>query len=150
METGKIIIRVYGIYNNPELGILVSDEIVKGRRITKFPGGGLEYGEGPMDCLRREMIEETGSEFEILSHFYTTSFFVNSVFHADRQVVSIYYTMHPLKQIEFRIAKKVFDFEMEEEGAQSFRYILPETISEDSFSLVVDREVGKMLSEKKV
>ena len=149
MEEGKIIIRVYGIYNNPEKGILVSDEIVKGRKITKFPGGGLEYGEGTMECLRREMIEESGTEFEILSHYFTTGFFVKSAFHADTQVVSIYYTMNPLKQINFRIATKVFEFEFEEEGAQSFRYILPEIISENSFTLVVDRQVGKMLTENK-
>ena len=56
------IIRVYGIYIDPDKGILVSDELVNGKYITKFPGGGLEFGEGTIDCLKREMVEETGQE----------------------------------------------------------------------------------------
>ncbi len=34
--------------------VLLSDEIVDSEYITKFPGGGLEKGEGILDCLHRE------------------------------------------------------------------------------------------------
>ena len=37
-------IRVYGILIQ-DSNVLVSDEYIKGKNITKFPGGGLEYGE---------------------------------------------------------------------------------------------------------
>ena len=59
MKESRIIVRVYGIYLDKQKGLLVSDELIKGNNITKFPGGGLEFGEGPIDCLKREMIEET-------------------------------------------------------------------------------------------
>ena len=45
-------IRVYGILINDRNELLVSDELIKGLQFTKFPGGGLEWGEGTMDCLK--------------------------------------------------------------------------------------------------
>ena len=55
-------IRVYGILINDQNQVLVSDELIRGKHYTKFPGGGLEYGEGTRDCLKREFLEETGHE----------------------------------------------------------------------------------------
>ncbi len=80
MAESNFIIRVYGIYLDHLKGFFVSDEFIKNSNITKFPGGGLEYGEGTIECLKREMLEETGHRFKILSHFYTTDYFVESVF----------------------------------------------------------------------
>lgn len=74
----KFNIRVYGIIQVDSF-LLVSDEKFNGITITKFIGGGLEYGEGLIDCLKREFIEELGIEIEILKHFYTTDFFVESL-----------------------------------------------------------------------
>ena len=39
-------IRVYGILINDKKQVLVSDEFIRGGYYTKFPGGGLELGEG--------------------------------------------------------------------------------------------------------
>ena len=83
-------LRVYGllIHNGR---ILVSDELIKGQRITKFPGGGLEFGEGLKDCLIREIREEIGVEAFDPVLFYTTDFFQQSAFHSTpMQVVSVY------------------------------------------------------------
>ena len=96
MEENKgFVIRVYGLYIDINQGLLVSDEYVYNQSITKFPGGGLEFGEGPIDCLIREMKEEMDMTFEITDHFYTTDFFVESVFNKNIQVLSIYYLMKP-------------------------------------------------------
>lgn len=85
-------IRVYGLLIHKG-HVLVSDEMIKGQRITKFPGGGLEYGEGLKDCLIREIREEIGVEAQDLQHSYTTDFFQQSAFHSTpMQVVSVYYT----------------------------------------------------------
>ena len=51
-------IRVYGILVNEQKQVLVADEYIRGGYYTKFPGGGLEFGEGTRDCLKREFIEE--------------------------------------------------------------------------------------------
>ncbi len=81
----KIIIRVYGLIINDRNQILLSDEFQLGTKMMKFPGGGLEPGEGPADCIKREAIEELGQEVEIISHFYTTDFFQKALFYENHQ-----------------------------------------------------------------
>ena len=68
-------VRVYGVLITEENAVLVADELVCDMRITKFPGGGLEYGEGTRDCLKREFREELSLQVEILEHIYTTDYF---------------------------------------------------------------------------
>ena len=64
-------IRVYAIILNENREVLVSDEYQKGMEMTKFPGGGMHFGEGTIDCLTREALEEFGQEIEIVDHFYS-------------------------------------------------------------------------------
>jgi ADP-ribose pyrophosphatase YjhB (NUDIX family) len=85
-------VRVYGLLILNEQ-LLVSDEHIKGMDITKLPGGGLEFGEGTIDCVVREFKEELNLDIEVIDHFYTTDFFVNSAFSNQHQVISIYYTV---------------------------------------------------------
>lgn len=148
MKESRFIIRVYGIYFDLSRGLLVSDEFVKKRNITKFPGGGLEYGEGTIDCLLREMFEETGSEFKILSHFYTTDYFVESAFDSGWQIISIYYLIEPVGELKILIAKEPFEFLNKIEGTQSFRFIPDEKINQDQFTLSIDRHVALLLDER--
>ena len=50
-------VRVYGLLINHNQQLLVADEAFKsGQLATKFPGGGLELGEGLIDGLKREFI----------------------------------------------------------------------------------------------
>src|SRR5688572_2039073 len=65
-------VRVYGICFNEKMELLVTDEIIRDQEVSKFPGGGLEFGEGTIDGLKREFIEETGNEVDVSEHFYTT------------------------------------------------------------------------------
>ena len=83
-------IRVYGLLIQQNK-ILLCEEFIHGNKIIKFPGGGLEFGEGTIDCLKREFKEELGIEISDISHFYTTDFFVESIFRSTDQVISIYY-----------------------------------------------------------
>jgi ADP-ribose pyrophosphatase YjhB (NUDIX family) len=136
-------IRVYGILiNNGQL--LVSDEYIKKNKITKFPGGGLEFGEGLKDCLIREFKEELNLSIKVIEHFYTTDFYVNSSFDTNSQIISIYYIVYPLEKMDFNVSLSPHNYETKE-GAQSVRWIKLSELKENDFSLIIDRKVGEML-----
>lgn len=86
-------VRVYGLWIRADRHLLVADELIQGQRILKFPGGGLEFGEGPEDGIRREWAEEVGVPIRQLAHFYTTAFFQRSAYNPADQLLSIYYTL---------------------------------------------------------
>jgi ADP-ribose pyrophosphatase YjhB (NUDIX family) len=139
-------IRIYGIYLHQQ-GVLVSDEFRMGMLMTKFPGGGLEAGEGTIDALKRECIEEFGQAFEVREHFYTTDFYIHSAFNAAHQLLSIYYFIEPKQEIQFKVSDTAFDFERVD-GAQSFRWIKLSDLSEESFTFPIDKLVAKLLLER--
>lgn len=142
-------VRVYGILIH-ENQLLVSDEFIKGMNITKLPGGGLEYGEGTIDCVKREFKEELNLNIKVVSHFYTTDIFVNSAFSQNNQVISIYYIVKPqqvddLVIIEPLLKTKPFDFDRKKEGAQTLRWIELNKLSENDFTFIIDKRVAEML-----
>ncbi|HTB31920.1 MAG TPA: NUDIX domain-containing protein [Bacteroidia bacterium] len=138
-------VRVYGILIDENQNVLVSDELIHGKYITKFPGGGLEFGEGTIDAIKREMMEETNTQVDVLEHFYTTDFFQVSAFNPHAQVISIYYTLRALSALNISIKQKPFDFEEEKEGAIAFRLIPLKDISEDQFTFPIDKKVAALL-----
>jgi ADP-ribose pyrophosphatase YjhB (NUDIX family) len=142
-------VRVYGILTNESGQVLVCDELIKGQEITKFPGGGLEFGEGTIDCLKREFMEETGNVVEVTEHFYTTDFYQVSAYNATHQIISIYYRVRPAGDFKITTTQTIFDFADRSEYAQTFRWIDLERISENDFTLPIDKIVGKMLALKK-
>lgn len=89
-------VRVYGLIMNAFNEILLSRECFGGMEFTKFPGGGLEFGEGTCDTLRREIREELGVESIVGEHVYTSDFFVESAFAKGVQVISVYYKVELL------------------------------------------------------
>ena len=91
MELKRFNVRVYGVLMNEHKHVLMSDELIRGRQFTKFPGGGLELGEGMRSGLLREFKEETGVDVQVKEHLYTTDFFVPSSFDNDSQVICVYY-----------------------------------------------------------
>jgi 8-oxo-dGTP diphosphatase len=142
-------VRVYAIVINDKNELLVSDEYHYGKYITKFPGGGLNFGEGTIDCLKREMLEETGSKAEVVSHFYTTDFFQRSAFNEFHQIISIYYNVRLLEPLKIGTKVNPFDFDEIVEDAQAFRWIPIEQLEENTFTLPIDKRVSMMLREKR-
>jgi 8-oxo-dGTP diphosphatase len=140
-------VRVYGILIEKGF-VLVCDELIRGHEISKFPGGGLEHGEGTIDCLKREFVEETGHEIEIIEHFYTTDFYQKSAYNPQHQIISIYYLVKPKKDFVVKSTDKIFDFVNKTDYAQTFRWVDLKRISGDDFTLPIDRKVGDMLKER--
>jgi 8-oxo-dGTP pyrophosphatase MutT (NUDIX family) len=148
-------IRVYGVLINDQKQVLVADELIRGKYYTKFPGGGLEFGEGTRDCLKREFIEEMNLKVEVGEHLYTTDYFQVSAFNPDHQILSIYYLVTPLEAITVRLSDKVFDFDetqmdfyKQRNEIESFRFIDWNDLSEDSVTLPIDKIVVRLLKER--
>lgn len=141
----QFIIRVYGLIINDQNEILVSDEYVLDTRMTKFPGGGLEFGEGPVDCLKRESMEEMGQTVEIISHFYTTDYFQKALFYENAQLISIYYLARFVEEIHFKISSKAYDFPEKVNGSQSFRWVPVKFLDPGELTFPIDRKVAEML-----
>ncbi len=148
MAINKFNLRVYGILINEQQQVLVSDEWIKGHKITKFPGGGLEFGEGTLECIKREFMEETNNTVEVIGHFYTTDYFQVSAYNANHQIISIYYLVKPVGRFELSTTEKLFDFDTTQAHAQNFRWIPLSSISEVDFTLAIDKIVGRKLKEQ--
>ncbi|MBL0309371.1 MAG: NUDIX hydrolase [Bacteroidetes bacterium] len=143
-------IRVYGILFNEKQQVLLADEVFKsGIRATKFPGGGLELGEGIADCLIREFKEEAGIHISLKEHFYTNDFFVPSFFDSESQIISIYYIVHSNEHHLIRTATQKFNFEtVPGQEAESFRWVsIHDLVQEDHITLPIDKVVVKKLLE---
>jgi ADP-ribose pyrophosphatase YjhB (NUDIX family) len=137
-------VRVYGILINDNNEILISDEQEYGMRFSKFPGGGLEYGEGLTDGLKREFIEECNTEVEIINHFYTTDFFVKSAFN-DSQIISVYYVVKAVSDLNFITKTTIFDFDGEGDVLQSFRWISLKDLTPNELTFPIDKYVAELL-----
>ena len=145
-------IRVYGILINEKRQVLVSDEYIRGGYYTKFPGGGLEFGEGTRDCLRREFIEEMDLHVEVGDHIYTTDYFQLSAFNPEHQIISIYYYANALEEIKAPLRNKPFDFDDDQMAVydakkeiETFRFIDWEEFSGETVTLPIDRIVAKLV-----
>ncbi|MCX6252686.1 MAG: NUDIX domain-containing protein [Bacteroidetes bacterium] len=147
-EINRFNIRIYGIFIDGDK-VLVTDEFRLGTLMTKFPGGGLKFGEGTIDCLKREFREELQTDITILSHFYTTDFYQpTELLPATFQLISIYYLVKVEKPFSFTTTQKKFDFPEIAEGAQNFRWIDLKTLNETDFTLPIDKVVGGMLMSR--
>ena len=145
-------IRVYGIIISEDNQVLVSDEFIRGNYYTKFPGGGLEFGEGTRDCLVREFMEEMNLKVEVKEHLYTTDFFQMSAFNPEHQIVSIYYRVFPLEEIKVPLRNNAFEFDdkqmavYKETGeTETFRMIPLEEFGEHAVSLPIDKVVADLV-----
>src|SRR5579863_10281914 len=147
-------VRVYGILLGDNNDILVSDEYIRGGYYTKFPGGGLEFGEGTRDCLKREFKEEMDLEVAVGDHLYTTDFFQMSAFNPDHQIISIYYWVTALEPIKAPLRLKPFDFDeremkmyAERKETETFRFINAAAFNDDSVTLPIDKVVARLVKK---
>lgn len=134
-------LRVYGLILNEKDEVLISDERRNGVSFTKFPGGGLEWGEGLKECIKREFQEELSIEVEVGELFYVTDFFQQSAFRETDQLISFYYFCNLTDGV---IATEHHPIPMNEEGEQ-FRWVKRIELSEELFTFPIDKIVGNRL-----
>ena len=133
----KINIRVYAIYVNENQELMALDEGYAGKKLVKLPGGGLEFGEGTLQCLHREFAEELNLKIEVLEHFYTQEEFLVSMFRENEQLLTIYYTVNILNLDELKIL---------DESIEKVKWISLQ--EENPLPLPIDKIVFEKLKEK--
>lgn len=138
-------VRVYGILLNNKEEVLISDERTENVSFTKFPGGGLEYGEGIIDALQREYEEECDFEIEVLRHIYTTDFYEKSSFN-ESQIISVYYEVKTSEEALKKLSFKARPFEFSESELQdsaikeqAFRLLPLAEVTEGDFTFKTDK-----------
>ena len=133
----KINIRVYAIYLNEKNELMALDEGYAGEKLIKLPGGGLEFGEGTIECLHREFAEELNLKIEVLEHFYTQEDFLVSRFRENEQLLTIYYTVNILNLEDLKII---------DESIEKVKWI--SLHEENPLPLPIDKIVFEKLKEK--
>ncbi|MEO6905420.1 MAG: NUDIX domain-containing protein [Ginsengibacter sp.] len=146
-------VRVYGILINENNQVLLSDEYIRGKYYTKFPGGGLEIGEGTRDCLKREFQEEMKLKVEVGAHLYTTDYYQQSAFDPNDQIISIYYLVKPLEPIQFHLTNIKNNFTedqlkiyREKFKIETFRFIDLKNFTEEDVTLPIDKIIARMIA----
>lgn len=137
-------LRVYAIIINDNDEVLLSDERRFGNAFTKFPGGGLEWGEGLTECLEREIEEELGIDVTIGDLFYVNDFFQQSAFRKDDQLLSFYYRVYTNDYSDVPVSDH--SVPLIEEG-ERFRWIPIHDLSEEILTFPVDKMIVKLLKK---
>lgn len=147
MQPSSYNIRVYGIWKNDRNEVLLTDERRGGYEMTKFPGGGHEFGEGLADGLIREWKEELDIEVEVGKLIYINEFLQISAFNPQDQLLSVYYEIFADHAASFPLARRPLDFPPGQEDAQLFRWQAIESMTPDMFTFPVDKVVSGILRQ---
>tara|TARA_B100000795_G_C22793459_1_gene438131 strand:+ start:2137 stop:2577 length:441 start_codon:yes stop_codon:yes gene_type:complete len=138
----KFNLRVYGILE-VKSRILVTDEIKGDVKMTKFPGGGLEFGEGLKDAVIREYKEELNIEIVVEELIYINDFLQVSSFDKKDQLLCVYYKV---KQVCNTAIETVnFPFEKLNIDQQCFRWLNRDELFEDKFTFPIDKVIAEKL-----
>lgn len=117
--------------------LLTLKESFAGNMVVKLPGGGLEFGEGTANCLKREFKEELNLNITVGEAFYIQEDFVPSPAKDGKQLLTLYFfaTITDLRSL------KIIDKNIKE-----VNWIL--LIANNPFTLPVDQIVFNKLQSK--
>lgn len=137
-------IRIYGILIH-EGKVLLSDERYKGREFTKFPGGGLKFGEGIIDCLKREFKEELNINIEVGELIYLTDYFIASAFDIEDQLISIYYFVNTEEVDQIVTSDIPFNFQNSESKTEVYRWRKISQLTKKEMTFPIDKHVVDLI-----
>ena len=135
-------VRVYAlIVKNNRL--LISEEQHGGVFLRKFPGGGLQFGEGIVQALHRELKEELNADVESEKLLCVTEDFVVSFLNNKQQVIGVHYLVE-LKQDYSDNHLDNNRVELEN-GYIHFKWVMIDELKADDFSSPVDKSAFEKL-----
>ena len=134
-------LRVYGllILDNR---VLLTDEYRAGMIMTKFPGGGLEKGEGLADCLISEFEEELAISIEVGKLYYVNEFLQVSAFNSSQQLISFYYIVETKERDLIPAPIELTELKVNE---QRFRWVNLNDLDPTTFTFPIDQKVAELL-----
>ena len=137
--------RAYGILVNESQEVLISDEFRFGTYFRKFPGGGVEYGEGILDALKREFLEELNLDIDSYEFLYFNDYFQESTFHEQTQVTCFYYIVHC--KYEKELGNVNYNIPLIEDGEYQ-KWIPLRTLTPEMLTFKIDRDALTALKIK--
>jgi mutator protein MutT len=140
----KFNLRVYALIINEKQEILLSDENRFGKFFTKFPGGGVEHGEGIQGALFRELQEELHLEITSADFFYFNEFHQASSFDQSN-LVAFYYIVNIQKAaVQLQEEGYTIPFEQEQELQ---RWKAVQELQKDELTFPIDQKVLEKLKD---
>ena len=134
--------RVYGFLINNSKQVLVSAERFNGIPLIKFPGGGVEWGEGLQEALIREFKEELKISIGVKENIYFNDFPVESAIDKRYQVQAFFYHVEPLEPMRF---STVLSLEPPEKNTENFIWVDLKNLNEELFTYEIEKEAVKAL-----
>jgi 8-oxo-dGTP diphosphatase len=131
---------VYGVAINSLNQVLLSDEVRGGFSFTKFPGGGLEWGEGPKETLIRELKEELHFDAVIGDLIYVNDFFQVSAFNPSDQILSFYFRVLNANEIQ------ISDIEKPLGNNEKFRWVDLKDLKVNDLTFPIDKKIVSLIS----
>ena len=135
-------VRVYGLLKNDREEVLITDEFRFNHAFTKFPGGGLEFGEGLADGLKREFLEELSLEIEVGELFFVNDFYQESAFNPNHQLFIFYFWVNCKNWQEISVNREK---QILTQDGEMPRWIALKNISAEEMTFPVDKMVAEKL-----
>ena len=137
--------RTYGILINKKQEVLISDEFRFGRYFRKFPGGGVEKGEGILDALKREFKEELSLEIDSHEFLFFNDYFQQSSFDPNIQVTCFYYLVKCSGAQDLKLES--YEIPLTEDGEKQ-QWISINELNIETLTFPIDRDALRTLKTR--
>lgn len=136
----KRTVRVYGFLENAQGQVLVSAERFRGKPLIKYPGGGVEWGEGIREALVREFQEELQLDVAVGDLVFFNEFPVVSAFDPEVQVFSFFYRVTAVGPMSFATQNTVA---VPDEDSERSVWVSKAELANVPFTYPIEQEATK-------